>query len=169
MAYVGSGATAVTGLLRAVALVGLSNSESDVVAELIIIFAIVAALAWIVVWMLNIRVSQVQQLVEDATDVLSDRRSFLAILNEVEEVSGSQRPWLDNALRDAVEKWISATARGDDGTVADLASRVGATEFTKLLVAKGAELDLLSDQVRSIDGRVRVEYDVKLAAGGVLG
>lgn len=163
VAYVGSGATVVTGLLRAVALVGLSNSESDAVAELIIVFAVLAALSWLGVWTLNIRVNQIQQLAEDATDVLSDRRAFLAILNEVEESSESQRPWLDNALRDAVEKWISA-AHGDHGTVADLASRVGATEFTKLLVAKGAELDLMSDQVKSVDGRVRVEYDVKLVA-----
>jgi hypothetical protein len=162
-AYVGSGATALTGLLRAVALTGLNKSESLVVAELIVCLAIMASLSWIAVWVLNIRVTQIQQLVEDAADILSDRRSFLGIINEIEEASTSRRPWLDNELRDAVERWIDRVTNDDDGTVANLASRVGSAEFTKLLVAKGAELDLLVDQVRNVGGRVRVEYDVKLA------
>jgi hypothetical protein len=163
-AGVGAGATAVTGLLRAVALTNLTVEESNTIAYLIIGFAVFAALAGVVAWFASMRVSRTEQLVEDAADVLSERASYIAILEEIETVSNSSRPWRDQALRTAVADWISALDYAEGGTVAALARRVGGTEFSKLLIAKGAGLGLLAERIYEDGTRSGVEYDLSLVS-----
>lgn len=68
VAALAGGATLVTGLLRALVLT--APSERSLFATLIIVFAVVAAVLALMAWTTNIRVTQVQQLIEDASEAL---------------------------------------------------------------------------------------------------
>jgi hypothetical protein len=139
--WLAGGATVVTGLLRAVVLTDPSNR--GLFAILIIVFAVLGAVLGVIVWLMNFRVTQVQQLVEDASETLSERGAYFAILHEIETASDATLPLLDDEFRRAIGLWIDRLGYDSPGTVAALARRVGPDEFSRLLTAKGAELEVL--------------------------
>ena len=128
----------------------------------IIVFGVVAASAGAVAWVFNMRAQSVEHLVEDATDALGDRATYLAIITEIVRSSGRALPWKAHDLRSAVSKWVNEIGYRERDSVAALAQRVGVPDFTRLLVAKGAELEVLEESVVSADGTPVVEYQLTI-------
>ena len=83
----------------------------------------------------------------------------MSVLHEIERVSGTPLPLLDDELRSAVEAWIDSLGYESPGTIAALARRVGPADFSRLLVARGVELDILGERLREVGGRRRVQYE----------
>jgi len=161
-AGVAAGATALTAVIRAVAVPGISDAGSNEMEVVIIVFGVVAASAGAVAWVFNMRAQSVEHLVEDATDALGDRATYLAIITEIVRSSGRALPWKAHDLRSAVSKWVNEIGYRERDSVAALAQRVGVPDFTRLLVAKGAELEVLEESVVSADGTPVVEYQLTI-------
>lgn len=127
-------------------------------------------------------ITALQQAVEDMQEALSDRSTFVDLLLElhidstkpmtVESLDAHVQYWLDpsyprmrsaaRAARSAA-RWISPSALfGSSMSLKALARRLGSRDFTKLVLAKGGEVQLLQRAERVEDGRLIAEYRVLL-------
>lgn len=159
-ATVSGGLGLLIGFLRAAVLSGVSDAQSGQFALVIGVVAVVAAAFALVAWMLSVRVKYFEDLVRDASDALSDRGTYLTVIDEIEGRSGKSSPWLRGSLHEAISAWIQEIGLDVRGSVAELAHRVGPEYFAKLLIAKGLELGVMEERISSPDGRPRIEYEL---------
>jgi hypothetical protein len=160
VATVSGGLGLLIGFLRAAVLSGVSDAQSETFAVVIAVIAVVAAGFALLAWTLSARVKSFEDLVKDASDALSDRGPYLAVITEIEERSGEESPWLQGSLREAISAWVQEIGLTVQGSVAELAHRVGPEYFAKLLVAKGVELGVMEEKISNSGGRLRIEYEL---------
>lgn len=160
VATVSGGLGLLIGFLRAAVLSGVTDAQSEQFAVVIAAVAVVAAAFALAAWMLNVRVKYFEDLVKDASDALSDRGAYLAVVAEIEERGGKSSPWLRESLHDAISTWVQEIGLNVRGSVAELAHRVGPESFAKLLVAKGLEVGVMEERITNPDGRLRIEYEL---------
>jgi hypothetical protein len=153
---------ATAGVVRAIGSADLPVASQTVITLTLVLFAVVAATFACLAAMLKWRADRLEERIEDAAEVLSERPAYLSVIEEIERVSGHSSPWTPRALRSAIANWTDSQ-EAERGTIAALARSAGPREFMRLLVAKGAELDLLVEDVRAReDGRRVVEYRLRL-------
>jgi hypothetical protein len=157
-ATISGGLGLLIGFLRAAVLSGVGELQSERFALVIAVIAFVAGAFALIAWILGVRVKSFEHLVNDASDALSDRGTFLEVIAEIEERSGKGSPWLRGKLHEAISAWIDEIGLNVRGSVAELAHRIGPEYFAKLLVAKGLELEVMEEKIGSPDGGLRIEY-----------
>jgi len=160
VATVSGGLGLLIGFLRAAVLSGVSDAQSETFAVVIAAIACVAAGFALLAWTLSAGVKSFEDLVKDASDALSDRGPYLAVITEIEEKSGKPSPWLQGSLNDAISAWAQEIGLTVRGSVAELAHRVGPEYFAKLLIAKGVELGMMEERISNLEGRLRIEYEL---------
>jgi hypothetical protein len=143
--------------------------------------AFIAFSAGLVIWIYTERARRLEEMIEDASDTLDDRSNVVAVLQEISaHAEAGDPPWTRDELRQLCEAWVEPESRDasaedwieervplvrfersrDAPTLASLARRVGAGDFTKLVIAKGLATEVLSEmEVWADDGRLHLVYD----------
>jgi hypothetical protein len=156
---VGAGGIAlVVTLLRAVALVGLGGPENAGVVTGISILSVAAGVAAAVGWVLRIRAERIAHLIEDATTQLSSRGQYARVLGEIEREGYLQPPWTPDEFDQAIEEWALSVGSYEPRSMAVTALRVGCADFSRLVIVKGLELGLLTEETANDDGGIAITY-----------
>jgi hypothetical protein len=156
----------------------------------------VAGVLALITWKSNARATWIESALEDADDYLSDRNSYLQLLDEISAEGRLGSTWTQQTLVEAIYRWsdaagsppsrqlgllglltfgflglLTASPRTDQVPLADLALVTGTKDFAKLLTVKGLERDLIVEQLVPIDERVEYRYSISLpelsSGGGV--
>jgi hypothetical protein len=103
--------------------------------------------------------------IEDVSETLDDRAAFVDLIKEIENVTATRAPWTRAQLVSAVDKWIRSTyaERERDSafpTIHSLATRIGPSNFVRLLIAKGLERAILAEEEAMEDERLTVRYSL---------
>lgn len=191
-AVVGTGLTALIALSKTLGLdvVGTERVSSTTFVDrhllsdaarvaLTYAFAAISAILGLLAWRASARVTWLETALEDAGDELSDRNSYLELLNEVRSRSDLGVEWTRNQLMDAVEEWASSAdkprraglvlsairrlvfaAPRQGVPLREIANLVQRADFTNLIIAKGLERELLTEQRVTNDGRVQYRYSL---------
>lgn len=161
LASLGAGLTAVLGLITAFAKFGY---DTDTLRPMFGAFTAMAAIGSAGVALLAWRIASMERALkldlEEAAETLSDRSAYLDVLDEI----GLGTHWTRQELLGAVEEWeIPAVAPRRNGflgpryvavPLALTAHEIGAVDFSRLLLAKGLELELIEErQALGQDGR----------------
>jgi hypothetical protein len=156
---VGAGGIAlVVTLLRAVALTGLGGQENVAVVTVISVLSVAAGAAAAVGWILRIRAERIAHLVEDATTQLSSRGQFARVLGEIEREGYHSSPWTPDEFDEAIDEWALQVGSYEPRSMAVTALRVGRADFSRLMIAKGLELGLLTEEMIDVDGGFAITY-----------
>jgi len=150
------GLAALSAFFRSVA-VPPFNEGSAFIGTVLAVLGVTIAIAGLLAWISSQESRKAEALVEDAIEMLSDRPSCLAILNEIEATADSRSPWTSSQLDQALDQWSSAS-RATSGTVAALARAVGTGDFRRLLATKAGVHGLLEDRITVADGERRSVY-----------
>jgi len=140
--------------------------------------ATLAASFGLLAWRASARATWIQSALEDADDALSDKNSFLALIEEISAEGGLNEAWTQSELIETVSSWSNhftdrhpwvyrhATVRllglrANDSLgvpLAVLASITGPVDFAKLVIAKGLESELIAEHLTVADGKAAYRY-----------
>jgi hypothetical protein len=177
IALVTGGLTVVGAVFKSDAIDNLSSGVADLVLVLTPMLGVITVLLAVLAWKATARASLIRDAVEDAADSMSDRGSYLAILDEVGEPQHLGASWSRAELAAAVETWsgghrpvapwialLRSLLSGPKRiTLATVATQIGSDDFAQLLITKGQELELVDERpYSSSEGRVNFRYVVQL-------
>ncbi len=130
------------------------------------------SLLGLIIWRHTQRIAQIQDAVEDATEALEERPTFVRAVREIAQERESL-PLTRDHLLDLVDAWsernseygyssmsaLLAPSRRPAGlSLADCARVIGPEDFAKLVIAKGKELELLIEHEEWVEGELVVTY-----------
>lgn len=145
LSVIGAITTGIAALLRSVAVPPLNSANHSTTTVLFAVLALTSAGAGLVGLIYRSGAEQVEDLIGEANEFLADRFSCLRLLDELEEIGQGRAPWVNDELRECVDRWTSI-GRPDSQSVARLAARIGAADFTKLLIARAVANELLEER-----------------------
>jgi hypothetical protein len=145
LSVIGAITTGIAALLRSVAVPPLNSANHSTTTVLFGVLALASASAGLIGLIYRSGADYVESLIGEANEFLADRFSCLRLLDELEEVGQGRAPWVNDELRECVERWTSI-GRTDSQSVARLARRIGPADFTKLLIARAIANELLEER-----------------------
>lgn len=161
------GIAIVVTLLRAVALTGIAGEENAVVVLVISLLSVVAGIAAGWGWFFRVQTERLAHFIEDATAQLSDPGQYVQVLNEIEVEGGHSPPWTPGELEEAVDEWSIQIGDFDRRSMGMQALKIGKFDFTRLLIAKGLELELLEEKTRQQSGALSLVYHPASGTGDI--
>jgi hypothetical protein len=129
----------------------------DVLGGVVIALGMLGALIALMSWITGMQILRLEHQMEDATDALADRATYLGLVNEI-AAHGSPAPWDRPVLEASVSRWMHSGRTSGPDSVAHLSDLIGHDQFIKLFVAKGEELGLLSEDVIDLAGKPVLRY-----------
>jgi hypothetical protein len=150
LALLAAGIAALTALVRTTFDLGVvTTSQEAVLATVLVGFTVVAAVVGLLAWNVASREKMLRLEIEDAAETLADKAAFVETIAELE----LGETWARDELRQAIVKWseqprppvspIGSTAVPLSVT----ADRIGAVDFARLLVVRGLEHGLVSEEL----------------------
>jgi hypothetical protein len=154
-----------------------SGLSPNTVAVITIVLASLSAIFWALGWAVRSRERYVQMQIERLAETLTDRATIADLFDEV----GVDSLWTRNELREAIRTWTERSAPRSlhapsrrkglfhwlgflapdehEEALSEVANKLGATDFTSLLVAKAIETQVVKEvAIVGPDGRRRHGY-----------
>ena len=103
-------------------------------------------------WLFTTQIERAERLAEELTAHLSVRSNYVAVLDVITKGADN---WTLTDLEHYVVEWCRSPS-GDSKRWASLAHDVGSADFTRLLLTKGKDLDLLK-RTEATEGRLLIE------------
>src|SRR6266568_4475504 len=139
-----------------------------------LLFAILgfaAAYLGMLAWLYWSAAEHIEEAIADAAESLDDKTTFVGVVKEIETASISRMPWSRKDLDRLITEWAQPRRmsplilpiwrlRSIRGTVPlrRLAAHIGSADFSRLLIARGLEKGLFSEQETVIGGQFQVRY-----------
>lgn len=164
-------------LIRAVP----STAANDVATFTGSVLGIYAAVFGLLIWRNTQRITRIEEAVEDATETLSERPTFLQAIREITQSAPDSDPWTRDLLLDLVDEWseshleqehdsvlalLLSPRRATGQSLPNCARVIGARDFVKLLIAKGKELRLLAEHEEWIESDLVLTYTLSIGPDG---
>jgi hypothetical protein len=133
---------------------------------LILICLVLSACIALLAWRASLRATWIETALEDFSDNLSDKNSFLRLLGLLTKEAGLPSRWTSEDLIRSISRWskgdrlrrrqrlvaqsilglISARAADDEIPLEDLAHVAGPVDTAKLIISKGLERELIAER-----------------------
>jgi len=137
-------------------------------------FALIAGVTAFIAWILSTRAEAISLALDELADHLDDKTSLVNVLHDIMPIEKLRQGWTRGELLESTRRWIDQLRRAGlpaSGVIANAAAesrrlegipglvqRIGASDFVKLIVAKGRETGVVEEQEEIIEGRLLMRF-----------